>query len=275
MTTQPAPFRKLGNATLYLGDCIEIMAQLPAASVQMIFADPPYNLSNNGTTVRSGKRASVNKGQWDKSQGVVEDFDFHFRWIEQCRRILAPNGSLWVSGTYHSIYACGHALQLQGWRILNDVAWYKPNASPNLGCRMFTASHESLIWASLSSKSKHTFNYQEMRQGSFPKDSLKNPGKQMRSVWQIATPSSHEKKYGKHPTQKPEALLERVVLASSKPGDIVLDPFCGSGTTGVAAIRNGRSFIGIDMERAYLEKLAVPRLKELLEYPNLSLTGLL
>lgn len=271
MSGASIPYKVFGNAALYLGDSIDVMEKMPSASVQMIFADPPYNLSNNGTTVHAGKRVSVNKGDWDKSKGAAQDFDFHFRWLAQCKRLLTPDGSLWVSGTYHSIYACGFALQVQDWRVLNDVAWFKPNASPNLGCRMFTASHETLIWASVSKRAKHTFNYKEMREGSFPADALKRPGKQMRSVWQIASPGLSEKKHGKHPTQKPEALLERIVLASSKPGDTILDPFCGSGTTGVAAIRNGRLFVGIDMNKNYLDKLAIPRILDVANYSQIKL----
>ncbi len=228
----------------------------------MVFADPPYNLSNGGTSVHAGKRVSVNKGSWDKSRGVVEDFEFHYSWIEACRRVLKPDGTIWISGTYHSAYACGHALQLQGWRLLNDIAWYKPNAAPNLGCRMFTASHETLLWSSKSAKSKHTFNYEQMRDGDFPKDFIKNPGKQMRSVWAISTPTKREKRYGKHPAQKPEALLDRVIRASTNAGDVVLDPFTGSGTTGVAALRHGRQFIGIETDAAFLSSLAVPRLQD-------------
>ena len=235
----------------------------------MVFADPPYNLSNNGYTVHSGRRVSVNKGDWDKSQGVEADFDFHQRWISATRRVLKENGTIWISGTYHSIYACGLALNLQGFRVLNDIAWYKPNAAPNLGRRMFTASHETLIWASKSKKARHTFNYDDMREGDFPKDQLKKPGKQMRSVWSLTTPANWEKRHGKHPTQKPEALLERIVRASTKSGDLVLDPFCGSATTGVAALRTGRRFIGIDQDPAYLNTLAVPRLTDELSNPSI------
>ncbi len=205
----------------------------------MVFADPPYNLSNDGTSVHAGKRVSVNKGIWDKSRGVSEDFDFHYSWIEACHRLLKPEGTIWISGTYHSIYACGHALQLQGWRILNDIAWYKPNAAPNLGCRMFTASHETLLWASKGKTAKHTFNYHDMRDGDFENDFIKKAGKQMRSVWSIATPGKSEKHYGKHPTQKPLRLLHRIILASTRPGNVILDPFCGSATTGVAALNVG------------------------------------
>ena len=251
------------NFTLYNGDIFEVISKLPENSVDLIFADPPYNLSNDGTTVHAGKRVKVNKGEWDRSQGIEEDFAFHDRWIEACRRVLTPNGTIWISGTYHSIYACGFALQKQGWHLLNDIAWYKSNASPNLACRMFTASHETLLWARKDKKAKHLFNYEAMKNGDFPKDFLKNPNKQMRSVWAIGFPTLEEKKFGKHPTQKPVSLLDRIVRASSDPRMVVLDPFCGSGTTGVAALMNGRKFIGIDAEKTYLENIALPRLVDI------------
>ncbi len=247
---------------LYLGDVIEVLKELPKESIDLVFADPPYNLSNDGFTCHAGRRVSVNKGEWDKSRGIEEDFQFHYSWIEACKRVLKPNGTLWISGTYHSIYACGFALQKQGWHLINDICWFKPNASPNLSCRMFTASHETLLWAKKNKKAKHTFNYDLMKNGNWNGDFIKKPNKQMRSVWAINTPKNGEKKYGKHPTQKPEALLKRIILASSKEGDIVLDPFCGSGTTGVVAIRYKRKFVGIDSERKYLDELAIPRLKD-------------
>lgn len=256
------PYFKTENSRLFLANSIDFMDSMPEESVDMIFADPPYNLSNDGYTVHAGKRVSVNKGAWDKSKGIKEDFEFHFKWLESARRILKESGSIWVSGTYHSIYACGYAMQLLNYRFLNDISWYKPNAAPNLGCRMFTASHETLIWASKDKKSKHVFNYESMREGNFPNDFLKNPGKQMRSVWSITTPSKSEKMHGKHPTQKPLALLERIIEASTNKGDLVLDPFSGSATTGVAAVINGRSYIGIDMDENYIKKLAIPRLKD-------------
>jgi len=235
---------------LYLGDCLDVMRELPAESVDMVFADPPYNLSNGGFTCHSGKAVSVNKGEWDRSRGIETDFQFHKEWISACRRILKPHGTIWVSGTYHSIYACGFALQVLGYHILNDICWFKPNASPNLSCRYFTASHETLIWARKSKDAKHTFNYELMKKGQFS-DMLKAPGKQMRSVWAITPPRKNEKRYGKHPTQKPEALLERVILASTNEGDLVLDPFMGSGTTGAVCLRYGRRFIGIETEREF------------------------
>ena len=259
----------IGDATLWLSDCIEAMNSMPEASVDMIFADPPYNLSNDGYTVHAGKRVSVNKGDWDKSQGVEADFEFHQRWIAACKRVLKENGTIWISGTYHSIYACGLALNLQGFRVLNDISWYKPNAAPNLGRRMFTASHETIIWASKSKKAKHTFNYDDMREGHFPGDMIKNPGKQMRSVWSILTPKKWEKRHGKHPTQKPEELLDRIVRSSTKAGDVVLDPFCGSGTTGVVALRHGRKFIGIDLSAQYFNEYVIPRLSDEVSSPKL------
>lgn len=229
----------------------------------MIFADPPYNLSNGGFTVHAGKRVSVNKGEWDKSSGVDADFTFHVQWIKECYRVLKPNGTLWVSGTYHSIYQCGYAIQQIGYKILNDIAWFKPNAAPNLSGRYFTASHETLLWARKDPKGKHIFNYQDMKNGNWhDKDMIKNEGKQMRSVWAIGTPKTEEKKFGKHPTQKPIALLERIVLSSTKPGDIVLDPFTGSSTTGIVSAERGRSFIGVDLEEDYL-KLSILRFEQL------------
>lgn len=270
------PYATIGPATLYLGDAVDILNRMDPESVDMVFADPPYGLSNGGSSVHAGKRVSVNKGAWDQSRGIVSDFDFHFGWLEACQRVLKPSGTLWVSGTYHSIYACGYAMQLLGYRILNDIAWYKPNAAPNLGRRMFTASHETLIWASKSKKAKHTFNYQLLREGLFPSDRFKNPGRQMRSAWEtfesrdslwpITTPRKYEKHFGKHPTQKPLALMERIVLSSTQEGDVVLDPFCGSGTTGVASIESGREFIGVDSDRGFLRDLAKRRITQALEF---------
>jgi len=256
-----AYYRRKG-IRLYLGNALEILDQLPDESVDLIFADPPYNLSNDGFTCHAGRRVCVNKGEWDRSKGFEEDFEFQYKWIEKCRRVLKPNGTIWISGTYHSIYMCGFALQQQGWHIINEICWYKPNASPNLSCRMFTASHETLIWAKKEKSARHTFNYQLSKNGNWDEDFLKKPGKQMRSVWAIPTPKSWEKRYGRHPTQKPEALLKRIILLSSNPKDIVLDPFCGSGTTGVVAVRYGRRFVGIDFVEEYLKKLAIPRIED-------------
>jgi site-specific DNA-methyltransferase (adenine-specific) len=247
------PYFNKDNFVLYQANCLDVLNQLPENSVDMIFADPPYNLSNGGFSVHAGRMVSVDKGDWDKSKGFKDDYDFHYKWLEACKRVLKPEGSLWVSGTYHSIYQCGHALQSLGYHILNDISWFKPNASPNLSCRFFTASHETIIWARKDKKAKHTFNYDLMKNGKWPEDFLKKDGLQMRSVWSILTPRKSEKKFGKHPTQKPIDLLKRIVLASTNEGDVVLDPFTGSSTTGIAASAFKRKFIGIDLEKKYLD----------------------
>lgn len=261
------PFR------LYHGDCLEVLKTIPAESIDMIFADPPYNLSNDGFTCQAGKMVSVNKGAWDRSKGIEEDFEFHFKWLEACKRVLKPNGTLWVSGTYHSIYACGHALQKLKYHILNDICWFKPNASPNLSCRFFTASHETILWARKSKKGKHTFNYEEMKDGYFPQDRIKVENKQMRSVWSIPLTPPSEKNFGKHPTQKPLALMDRIILSSTNKGDIILDPFCGSGTTGFSAIKNGRRFVGIEMDLDFID-LSEKRISSVLNvYDNIKKVG--
>lgn len=247
------PYYQNNRVTLYHGNCLKILSTLPEDSVDMIFADPPYNLSNDGFSVASGRRVNVNKGDWDKSFGVDKDFSFHVDWIMACRRVLKKEGTIWISGTYHSIYQCGFALQMTGYRILNDIAWYKPNASPNIGCRCFTASHESLIWACKSKKAKYTFNYKDMKHGSWEKDFIKKQDKQMRSVWVINSTSSKEKTEGKHPTQKPLELLKRIIQASTKKGDLILDPFTGSSTTGIVSHLLKRKFIGIDTEKDFLD----------------------
>lgn len=254
------------KVTLYKGDCLEVLKIIPKCSVDLIFADPPYHLSNGGITCHAGRMVSVNKGDWDRSNGIEVDHKFDINWLSACRRVLKDNGTIWISGTMHKIYSIGFALQKLGYKMLNDICWYKPNAAPNLSARYFTHSHETVIWAAKSEKSKHKFNYSLMKK-------LAN-GKQMRSlwtglndadeiedIWPITTPSNGEKSFGKHPTQKPVSLMERIILASSEPGDIILDPFTGSSTTGIAAIRHGLFFIGIDNNTDFLE-LSVRRLKD-------------
>lgn len=248
------PYYNSEKNALYNEDCLLILRALPENCINMIFADPPYFLSNNGFTCGGGKMVSVNKGKWDKSDGFENDLAFHNLWISECKRILKPEGAIWISGTYHSIYVCGYVLQANGYHILNDICWFKPNASPNLSCRFFTASHETLLWAKKDGKAKHTFNYEKMKNGDYPEDKIKQPNLQMRSVWSIALTKASEKQYGKHPTQKPYDLLKRIVLASTNEGDIVLDPFCGSGTTGVACQNfANRYFIGVEVEKEYCE----------------------
>ena len=238
---------------LYTGDSFEILKNFPDETFDMIFVDPPYMISGGGTSCHNGHLVSINKGQWDKSGGIDADFEFHRRWLTECKRLLKPDGTIWVSGTYHSLYPCGFAMMELKYHILNDIIWFKPNASPNISCRYFTASHESLIWARKSKKGRHTFNYKAMKEGDFPKDFIKKPNLQMRSVWAINATPPEEKKFGRHPTQKPLALLERIINASTNKGDLILDPFMGSGTTGVAAVRNGRRFVGIDNCAEYVD----------------------
>jgi len=251
---------------LYNDDCFKVLSELPKESFDMIFADPPYMLST-GTSCFKWKKIKINKGKWDKSNGIEKDFEFHKEWLRLCKELLKPNGTIWVSGTYHNILSCGYAMLLLDYHILNDIAWFKPNASPNLSCKYFTASHEELLWARKSKKAKHYFNYDAMKNGDFPKDQLKKPNLQMRTVWSIFTTPPVEKTFGKHPTQKPMALLERVITASTHEGDLILDPFMGSGTTGVAAIKLGRKFIGIDSNPEYVE-LSRKRIEDALSNKN-------
>jgi site-specific DNA-methyltransferase (adenine-specific) len=214
-------------------------------SFDVVFADPPYFLSNGGTTCKNGKRASVNKGKWDQSRGADENHAFNRDWLAACQRVLKPNGTIWVSGTSHVIYSVGFAMQQLGFKLLNDVIWEKPNPPPNLSCRYFTHSTETVLWAAKGPKSKHYFDYPEMRS--------RNGDKQMKSVWRMTAPGKREKVHGKHPTQKPLDLLDRILVASCPDGGAVLDPFNGSGTTGVAAASIGRTYTGIDLNSEYLE----------------------
>lgn len=255
--------------TLHNADSLVVLSTLPENSVDMIFADPPYMLSNDGFTCQAGRMVSVNKGTWDKSQGFENDLVFHEAWISECRRILKPEGTIWVSGTYHSIYQCGFLLQKLNFHLLNDIVWFKPNASPNLSCRFFTASHETILWARKEKKAKHTFNYEAMKNGKFPEDRMKKAEMQMRSVWSIPTPAGSEKDHGKHPTQKPLALLRRIITASTNDGDLILDPFSGSGTTGIASVLVGdRNFIGIEVNSDFVD-LTIKRYKALQAQDNL------
>lgn len=253
---------KTKNFILYHGDSLKILRNFPPNKFNMIFADPPYFLSNGTFTCQNGKMVDVKKGDWDVPKSLDQTYNFYKSWLKECKRILKPNGTLWVSGTYHSIYLCGHAIQELDYRILNDIVWFKPNASPNLSCRFFTASHETLIWARKEQKTPHTFNYSLMKSSKWIGDSLKKKDKQMRSVWEIKTTPKSEKQFGKHPTQKPKELLKRIILGSTKKGDIILDPFTGSSTTGIVAVEYGRKFVGIDMEKKYLD-LSIKRFENL------------
>ncbi|MFX0188121.1 MAG: DNA-methyltransferase [Candidatus Hodarchaeota archaeon] len=266
------PYFQEKNFILYLGDAIEILNQFQSDKFDLIFADPPYFLSNDGITCQSGKMVSVNKGMWDKSQGFEDDVIFTENWLKACRTVLKKNGSIWVSGTLHAIYKVGYLLQKNGYDLINDIVWYKPNAPPNLSCKYFTHSHEIILWARKSDKSRHAFHYEKMKLWNNPKDKLKNRDKQMRSVWSIPLLPKTEKKFGKHPTQKPIELLNRIISSTSKEDDWVLDPFVGSGTTGLVCSALNRKFIGIDNNREYLD-LTIKRFKDkgkekLLFYPE-------
>jgi site-specific DNA-methyltransferase (adenine-specific) len=236
---------------IYQGDCLDILARMPADCVDLIFADPPYFLSNNGITCHAGRMVSVNKGEWDRSRGADANHEFNRAWLAECQRVLKPNGTIWVSGTSHVIHSVGFAMQQLEFKLLNDISWVKPNPPPNLSCRYFTHATETIIWAAKNKKSRHKFNYALMKQT--------NGGKQMKSVWQIPPPEPWEKRFGKHPTQKPVALVKRVLLAASDEGDVVLDPFMGSGATALLALRTSRRVIGVEMIEEWV-MLAVRRL---------------
>ncbi len=255
------PYFKEKDFTLFLGDAIEVLNQFESTIFDLIFADPPYFLSNDGITCQSGKMVSVNKGNWDKSKGFEADNEFTESWLKACRRVLNENGSIWISGTLHIIYKIGYLLEKNEFDIINDLIWFKPNAPPNLSCKYFTHSHEIVLWARKSKESAHTFNYEKMKNWDNKKDMLKNKEKQMRSVWSIPLLPKSEKEYGKHPTQKPIELLNRIISASSKEGDLVLDPFVGSGTTGIVCSVLNRKFIGIDTNKEYLD-LTIKRFKD-------------
>jgi len=256
-------YYKSKSAVLFQGDSNLILDKLIAKKrrFNLIFADPPYFLSNGGMSIHAGKRVKVDKGKWDKSNGFEADFEFTYKWIAKCQQLLTDNGTIWISGTLHNIHIVGYILQKLGFAILNDIEWFKPNAPPHLACRYFAHAHETLIWAKKSKKAKHTFHYETMKQWQSDKDFIKNENKQMRSVWVIPLTPKSEKLFGKHPTQKPEELLRRVILSTSNESDTVLDPFCGSGTTGAVAVAYGRNFIGIDNNSDFL-KIASRRIED-------------
>ena len=229
--------------TLLQGDCVELLNQFDF-KFDMIFADPPYFLSNDGISVQSGKMVSVNKGDWDKSQGFEKDNEFNYNWLKACQNHLTDNGSIWISGTFHNIFSVAQMLTELDFKILNCITWAKTNPPPNLSCRYFTHSTEFILWARKSKKSSHYYNYDLMKQI--------NGGTQMRDVWNLPAIAPWEKSCGKHPTQKPLALLTRIILASTQKNAWVLDPFTGSSTTGIAANLADRRFLGIDREEEFL-----------------------
>ena len=238
-------------------DTFDTLKQFDEKSFDMIFADPPYFLSNNGITCSSGKMVSVNKGIWDKALSVNDKYEFNRKWIHECYRILKDEGTIWISGTLHNIYSIGMALEEEGFKILNNITWQKTNPPPNLACKTFTHSTETILWAKKDLKKvKYTFNYSLMKE--------LNNNKQMKDVWTTSLTKPSEKKNGRHPTQKPLEILERIILASTNENDLILDPFCGSSTTGIAAAKLKRNYIGIDNEKEYLD-LSIRRYKEIKE----------
>lgn len=246
------PFYFDSSSAVYLSDTFEALQNMHEECVDMIFADPPYFLSNDGISCSGGKAVSVNKGEWDKIGTFEEKHEFNRQWIRLCRRVLKPNGTIWISGTMHNIYSVGAALEQENFKIINNITWQKTNPPPNLACRCFTHSTETILWAQKNdADARHYFNYKLMKE--------LNGGKQMKDVWSGALTPAVEKRFGKHPTQKPLYLLEQIILASTHENDIVLDPFCGSSTTGVACKKLGRNFIGIDNNEEYID-LSVKRL---------------
>ena len=257
---------------ILIGDCIDLMAALPAASIDLVFADPPYNLQLSGELLRPNQsRVDGVEEDWDRfgdpGSGAEASFAAYDRftraWLETAQRALKPDGALWVIGSYHNIFRVGAALQDLGFWIMNDVIWRKTNPMPNFRGRRFTNAHETLIWATRSQAARATFNYEAMK--------ALNDDLQMRSDWllPVCTGPERLKRDGKkaHPTQKPESLLHRVLLATTKPGDTVLDPFFGTGTTGAVAKRLGRRFIGIERDPDYAA-LARERIAEIVPAPD-------
>lgn len=228
--------------TIACGDSFKLLNEFDF-KFDMIFADPPYFLSNGGISLQSGKVACVDKGEWDKGKSPADIEAFNMEWLRLCRDKLKENGTIWVSGTYHNIFSVANSLNALGYKILNVVTWQKTNPPANISCRFFTYSTEFVIWARKSQKVPHKFNYELMKE--------LNGGKQMTDVWRIPAIGRWEKTCGKHPTQKPLRLLARIILASTEQGDWILAPFCGSSTTGIAANLCGRRFAGLDQDEAF------------------------
>ena len=240
-------FYKSKNFDIYNNNTFDVLDTFKKEKKKFncIFADPPYFLSNDGITCVNGKMVKVNKGDWDKSRGIEQNYQFNHDWLSRCRDLLNDNGTIWVSGTFHIIYAVAFAAQKLEMKFLNNIIWEKPNPPPNLSCRYFTHSTETILWFGKNKKSKHLFNYKTMKEI--------NSGKQMKDVWRMTAPKKSEKSFGRHPTQKPVSLLDWIIKSSSKKGDTILDPFSGSGTTGVASILNNRKFVGIEFDKKYCQ----------------------
>lgn len=244
------------------GDSFKLLKEFDF-KFDMIFADPPYFLSNGGISLQSGKVVSVDKGEWDKGMSQDEVMTFNMEWLRLCRDKLKDNGSIWISGTYHNIFSVANSLTILGYKILNVVTWEKTNPPVNISCRYFKYSTEFIIWARKMKKVPHKFNYELMKE--------LNGGKQMTDVWRMPAIGRWEKTCGKHPTQKPLRLLVRIILATTSQGDWILDPFSGSSTTGIAANLCGRRFAGIEQEEAYcrLSKARREEIDNIESYDNL------
>ena len=239
---------------LILGDSLKELKNIEAKSIDMIFADPPYFLSGDGITCNGGKMVSVNKGEWDKKVDIETKHNFNRDWIKLCYQVLKDDGTIWISGTMHNIYSIGMALEQEGFKIINNITWKKLNPPPNISCRFFVHSTETILWAKKDLKNaKHKFNYDLMKE--------LNGGKQAKDVWESSLTKPSEKKCGKHPTQKPMAILEKIILSSTDEGDLILDPFNGSGTTGIVANQLKRKYIGVDLEKEYLD-ITIKRKKD-------------
>lgn len=242
-------------STLIQGNSLELLKDIESNSIDVVMTDPPFFLSNGGITCQNGKMVSVDKGDWDKLDSMTME-EFYMEILIELKRILKPDGSLWIFGTMHNIYTLGYLLNKLGFKIMNNIVWQKTNPAPNLGCRMFTHSTETILWAKQNEKSKHIFNYYLMKEI--------NDGKQMKDVWTTSTTKKSEKTFGKHPTQKPLEIMERLVLASTNEDSVILDPFAGSGTTLVAASKLKRKSIGIELESAFVD-IAVKRIEDINE----------
>ena len=243
-----------GDFSLYKGDCREVVPRLSSCLFGAVFADPPYFLSNDGFSVQAGKQVSVNKGEWDKSHGLEADTEFNFQWIKACRERLSESGTIWICGTFHNIFSVATVLSELDFRILNSVIWQKTNPPPNLSCRFFTHSTEILLWARKQKRVPHYYNYDLMHRLA--------GDRQMTDVWRLPAIGRWEKSCGKHPTQKPLSLVVRAILASTKEGALILDPFTGSSTTGIAANLLKRKFVGVDSEKKFLD-MSIKRFKQI------------
>lgn len=252
------------NFILFEGDSSELVNKINY-EFDMIFADPPYFLSNNGKTIKNGKIVSVNKGDWDILNGQESINNFNRNWISKVKEVMKDDATIWISGTYHNIFSIGQILTELGFKILNIITWQKTNPPPNFSCRFFTHSTEQIIWARKKKKVPHYYNYDLMKEI--------NDHKQMKDVWPFPAIAKWEKSCGKHPTQKPLSVINRIILSSTKENDLIFDPFTGSSTTGIAANLNNRKFIGIDIDKGFLKiskkrKIEIENPNSFLEYKN-------